>query len=144
MPDWVAAGVQDYARRLPREFNFELVEIAPGKRGKGMDPQRAMAAEGQAMLAAVAAGEQVVALEVAGRPWSTEQLAGRIADWQMQGHTVNLLVGGPDGLADECRQRADQLWSLSALTLPHPLVRVLLVEQLYRAWTINSHHPYHK
>ena len=96
------------------------------------------------MLAAIGERDRVVALDVKGKPWSTEQLAGNLRDWQLGGDNISLLVGGPDGLADECLQRADQRWSLSALTLPHPLVRIVLAEQLYRAWTVNSNHPYHR
>ena len=86
----------------------------------------------------------MVALEVKGKAWSTEQLAQRMEDWMAEGRDVALLVGGPEGLADACRQRADLLWSLSPLTLPHPLVRVLLAEQLYRAWSVVQNHPYHR
>jgi 23S rRNA (pseudouridine1915-N3)-methyltransferase len=86
----------------------------------------------------------VVAIDVNGKAWSTEELAKQCADWQMDGRNVSLLVGGPNGLASSCLQRADQKWSLSPLTLPHPLVRVLLAEQLYRAWSILNNHPYHK
>ncbi len=85
-----------------------------------------------------------MALDVLGKPWSTETLAQRLSDWQMNGRNVSLLVGGPDGLSRACLDRADMKWSLSALTLPHPLVRVVLAEQLYRAWTITVNHPYHR
>lgn len=96
------------------------------------------------MLAAISDRDRVVALDVKGKPWSTEQLASHLRDWQLGGDNISLLVGGPDGLAEECLARADQRWSLSALTLPHPLVRIVLAEQLYRAWTINNNHPYHR
>lgn len=103
-----------------------------------------MQREGEAVLAAAGARDRVVALEVGGRPWSTEQLAEQLERWQLDGRDVSFLVGGPDGLAPECRARADQQWSLSPLTLPHPLVRILLAEQLYRAWSITRNHPYHR
>lgn len=96
------------------------------------------------MLAAVGKGDRIVTLEVTGKPWSTSQLAGRLADWQMAGRDISLLVGGPEGLASACVDAADERWSLSALTLPHPLVRVLLAESLYRAWSVNANHPYHR
>ena len=89
-------------------------------------------------------GDRVIALDVRGSAWSTEQLAEELSDWQMAGTNVSLLIGGPDGLSRDCLQRARQRWSLSALTLPHPLVRVVLAEQLYRAWTITAGHPYHR
>jgi len=144
MPKWVEQGVDEYCKRLPPELKLEVKEIALGKRGKGADIRRAIASEGQQMQAAIGDRDRVVALDVKGKPWSTEQLASNLRDWQLGGANVSLLVGGPDGLAQECLDRADQRWSLSALTLPHPLVRIVLAEQLYRAWTINNNHPYHR
>ncbi len=144
MPTWVEQGVEEYSKRLPPELRLEFKPIALGKRGKGADIQRAINTEGQQMMAAIGQYDQVIALDVLGKPWSTEKLALELQQWQLQGDNISLLVGGPDGLADECLQRANQRWSLSALTLPHPLVRIVLAEQLYRAWTINSHHPYHR
>lgn len=144
MPAWVETGVAEYRKRLPPEISFEIREIALGKRGKNADIVRAMQEEGDAMQAAIAARDRVIALDVRGKSLSTEQLAGKLAQWQMEGDDISLLVGGPDGLAPACLERAAERWSLSALTLPHPLVRVLLAEQLYRAWTINSNHPYHR
>jgi len=144
MPDWVEAGVSEYRKRLPAEINFEIREIALAKRGKNADVARATQQEGAAMLAAIAARDTVIALDVLGKSVSTENLATALRDWQMHGDNISLLVGGPDGLASECLARAEQRWSLSALTLPHPLVRVVLAEQIYRAWTINNNHPYHR
>ncbi|HSB97019.1 MAG TPA: 23S rRNA (pseudouridine(1915)-N(3))-methyltransferase RlmH [Spongiibacteraceae bacterium] len=144
MPDWVEAGVSEYRKRLPTEINFEIREIALAKRGKNADVARATQQEGAAMLAAVAARDTVIALDVLGKSVSTESLALALRNWQMHGDNISLLVGGPDGLASECLARAEQRWSLSALTLPHPLVRVVLAEQIYRAWTINNNHPYHR
>lgn len=144
MPAWVEQGYGDYARRLPREMAVTVVELPLGPRGKNADLHRALRREGEAMLAAVAAADRVIALDPGGRPWSTRQLAAEMADWRMQGDNCSLLIGGPDGLAPPCLARADQRWSLSALTLPHPLVRIVLIEQLYRAWTILNNHPYHK
>ena len=144
MPSWVTTGYQEYAKRLPSDMQLQLQELPLGFRGKSADPAKAMQKEGESMLAAIGNGDRVVALDVLGKPWCTEQLAEQCADWRMDGRNVSLLVGGPNGLAPECLARADQKWSLSPLTLPHPLVRVLLAEQLYRAWTILNHHPYHK
>lgn len=144
MPSWVEQGVKEYQKRLPPELKLEIKELALGKRGKGADIQRAIQSEGQQMLAAIGKGDTVVALDVLGKPWSTEKLADELKDWQLQGNNVSLLIGGPDGLAAECLAVAQKKWSLSALTMPHPLVRILLTEQLYRAWTINSNHPYHR
>jgi 23S rRNA (pseudouridine1915-N3)-methyltransferase len=144
MPAWVDEGIDEYHKRLPHEMKIDLKEIPLGKRGKGADIQRAIQSEGQQMLAAIGQGDTVVALDVKGKAWSTETLATELQRWQLEGNNISLLVGGPDGLAPECLARADRKWSLSALTLPHPLVRIVLAEQLYRAWTINSNHPYHR
>lgn len=144
MPAWVALAVADYARRLPPELKLEIVEIPLGTRAANADPAAAVAAEGRALLKAVGTRDTLVALDVAGESWSTPQLAARLAGWQAAGGNCCLLIGGPDGLDPECLRRARQRWSLSALTLPHPLVRVLVAEQLYRAWTINVGHPYHR
>ena len=144
MPNWVAEGFAEYAKRLSRELPLELVEIKPGARGKGRDPQRAIHDEGQAILAALPRDAQVVALDGRGRPWSSEQLAERLAEWRMSGRDLTFLVGGPDGHAPEVLARADQRWSLGELTLPHMLVRLVLAEQLYRAAMIAAGHPYHR
>lgn len=144
MPGWVMDGVGEYRKRLPPDLQLEVREIPLGQRGRNADVARALRQEGQQMLAAVPDRDTVVALDVRGKSISTEQLAERLATWRMQGDNVSLLVGGPDGLAMDCLARAAERWSLSALTLPHPLVRVLLAEQLYRAWTINANHPYHR
>lgn len=144
MPDWVQTAFAEYAKRLPRELALELMEIPLGPRSKSSSTSAAIAKESAAILSAIGDGDRVIALEVKGKDWSTEQLAQQLAKWQMDGGNVSLLVGGPDGLSDACRARADVHWSLSRLTLPHPLVRVLLSEQIYRAWTILANHPYHK
>ena len=144
MPAWVELAVADYARRLPPELKLEIVEIPLGARSANADSAAAIAAEGRALLKAVGARDTLVALDVAGESWTTPQLALRLAGWQAAGGNCCLLIGGPDGLDAECLRRAQQRWSLSALTLPHPLVRALVAEQLYRAWTINIGHPYHR
>jgi len=144
MPAWVDEGYREYARRMPRECSLVLNEIPLAKRSKSQAIERAVNEEGKRMLAALSDRQQVIALDVKGRSWSTEQLAQQLDNWKRDGRDISLLVGGPDGLAAECLQRAAQVWSLSSLTLPHPLVRVLLAEQLYRAWSLNSGHPYHR
>jgi 23S rRNA (pseudouridine1915-N3)-methyltransferase len=144
MPRWVQDGYAEYAKRMPVECRLTLVPIHPGKRGKNTDVARAVRDEGERMLAAIPKGARVIALEVGGRRWSTEQLAEQLDTWLAGGQDIALLVGGPEGLAEDCRSSADQQWSLSPLTLPHPLVRVLLAEQLYRAWSILRGHPYHR
>ncbi|MFZ4702861.1 MAG: 23S rRNA (pseudouridine(1915)-N(3))-methyltransferase RlmH [Candidatus Methylumidiphilus sp.] len=144
MPDWVVAGYEEYAKRMPRECELKLREIPPAKRGKNADIDRAIAEEGQKMLAAIPAGDRVVALDLGGSEWSTPQLAQTLSHWLADGRNVSLLVGGPDGLAPSCLALADERWRLSALTFPHSLVRIVLAEQLYRAWGILHNHPYHR
>ncbi|NIB41817.1 23S rRNA (pseudouridine(1915)-N(3))-methyltransferase RlmH [Pseudomaricurvus alkylphenolicus] len=144
MPGWVEEGYLDYAKRLPRDFSVEVVELPLGPRGKNASIEKAIAREGSQMLAAIPKGDKVIALDVKGKPWSTEKLADNLAAWSMECSNYSILIGGPDGLAPECLARADAKWSLSALTLPHPLVRIVLIEQLYRAWSILNRHPYHK
>ena len=144
MPAWVDAGYNEYAKRLPSDFQLELIELPLGRRGKGSDLARAKKQEGDSMLAAIPKGDKVISLEVLGKNWSTEKLASQVENWRMDGCNISLLIGGPEGLDPRCSALADQKWSLSALTLPHPLVRVLLAEQLYRAWTVIQGHPYHK
>ena len=144
MPRWVQEGYHEYAKRMPAECALRLVEIAPDKRGKNADIVRIMRNETTRLLAAVPKRAAVITLEVSGKPWSTEQLAGRLRTWLHSGQDLALLVGGPDGLADEACQVATECWSLSPLTLPHPLVRIVLAEQLYRAWSLLRGHPYHR
>lgn len=144
MPDWVSAGFQEYAKRLPAECALLLREIEPVRRGKGSDGARAVQEEGRRLLAAIPKGARVIALEVRGTAWDTGQLADQLSGWLRGGSDIALLVGGADGLSDECLTSASERWSLSPLTLPHPLVRILLSEQLYRAWSLLQHHPYHR
>lgn len=143
MPAWVVTAYDEYARRLPRECSLELVELPMPQRGKNADIARLMDKEADAILGHIK-NERVVALHERGKPWTTVQLAKELENWQQDGRDVALLVGGPDGLAKQCMDRAEQRWSLSPLTLPHPMVRVLLAETLYRAWTVTQGHPYHR
>ncbi|MBR9814391.1 23S rRNA (pseudouridine(1915)-N(3))-methyltransferase RlmH [bacterium] len=144
MPAWVQDGYADYAKRLPRECALELVELAPGMRSKKDDPARAKADEGQRMLAKLADDDWVVALDERGRNWSSPQLAKKLGVWMDSGRNVALLIGGADGLHSDVLARADQSWSMSAAVYPHALVRVMVAEQLYRAWALRSGHPYHR
>ena len=144
MPDWVQAGYSEYAKRLPRECALELKEIPLATRSKNTDIARAIEKESESILASIPAQERVIALDVLGKPQTTQTLAEALRDWQMQGGNTSLLIGGPDGLSANCLARANQRWSLSGLTLPHPLVRIVLAEQLYRAWSLLNHHPYHR
>lgn len=144
MPAWVSVGYEDYAARLPGECRLLLKEIPLGTSRSGGDAKKAMLEEGIKMLAAVPEGANLTALEVRGKPLSTEELAKQLNQWLQEGRDQALLIGGPDGLAPECLARAGFKWSLSPLTLPHGLVRVVVAEQLYRAWSILKNHPYHR
>jgi 23S rRNA (pseudouridine1915-N3)-methyltransferase len=144
MPVWVQTGFTDFAGRLPREWRLQLLEIPIGRRAPHTDPVRAVVEEGKRILVAVAPAARLIALDGRGRQWSTEELAAALAGWQQDGHDLDLVIGGPDGLAPDVLKRADHLWSLSRLTFPHALVRILVAEQIYRAWSILQHHPYHR
>ena len=144
MPDWVEKGYAEYAGRLPRECALHLLEISAGKRGSHGDLARIVRTEGERLLAAVPTGSRLIALDERGQEWNTVELAEQLSGWLQEGRDVSLLVGGPDGLDAACRERAERRWSLSRLTLPHPLVRVIVAEQLYRAWSLLRNHPYHR
>lgn len=144
MPDWVEKAYVNYAQRLPKDCSLELIEITAAKRSKNQLAEQWMEKEGQLIQKAIDPSDWVVALDVEGKNWSSEYLAKQINQWQHKGCNVALLVGGPDGLSPECLSRANERWSLSALTLPHPLVRVVLSEAIYRAWSITVNHPYHR
>lgn len=144
MPAWVNAGYNEYARRLPRECGLRLHEIPAAKRAKSVPVKRVIEEEGRTLLSQLPATAYTVALDVDGQSWTTEQLAAMLRGWLQDGQDIALLVGGPEGLSDECKQRARQLWSLSPLTLPHPLVRVVVAEAFYRAWSVLQNHPYHR
>ncbi len=144
MPKWVQEGYQEYAKRLPKDIGFELIELPMAKRGKSGSTAQWIAQEGDAMMALIQPDHWVIALDERGKNWTTTQLSEQLSNWQLNGRDVILLIGGPDGLSAACKARANQLWSLSGLTLPHPMVRILLTETLYRAWTLLSGHPYHR
>jgi len=144
MPSWVENGLQEYLRRFPRDCSLEVIEIQAGKRGKNADIKRILEKEGELTLAAIPKGNRIVTLEVEGKAWTTPVLASNLEKWQLDGRNVSLLIGGPEGLAPSCIKASEQKWSLSALTLPHPMVRVIVAEALYRAWSINNNHPYHR
>jgi len=144
MPAWVEAGYREYAQRLPRELQLQLREIPAGKRGKNADLQRIAQQEADKIQQAIPPQSHIVALDERGSNWSTRELADRLQAWMQSGQDVCLLVGGPEGFSAETRAQAHELWSLSRLTFPHPMVRVMLAEQLYRAWSLLSGHPYHR
>jgi 23S rRNA (pseudouridine1915-N3)-methyltransferase len=143
-PAWVAEGFGEYQKRLSHWLPLELLEVAPGMRGKGRDAARAIADEGGRVIAALPKQAQVVALDGRGKAWSSEQLAQRLEAWRLQGRDLAFLIGGPEGHAPDVLAAAPERWSLGPLTLPHMLVRLLLAEQLYRACSLLANHPYHR
>lgn len=143
-PGWVKEGYAEYAKRLPKPYAPELIELGAGARGKGRDPERAIRDEGERVLAALPKNAHLVVLDERGAPWSSPVLSKQLEAWSQAGRDVAIAIGGPDGHAPEVTARATQRWSLSNLTLPHMLVRLVLIEQLYRAWSLTQGHPYHR
>jgi 23S rRNA (pseudouridine1915-N3)-methyltransferase len=143
LPAWANAGFDDYARRMPREFAFELVELKPEARGRGKSLAQMLAAEGARIIAA-AAGCQLVALDEHGDAWTTAKLANHLLTWHDDARAVAFAIGSADGLSPAVKRVATAVVALSALTLPHSLARILLAEQLYRAVSLLRGHPYHR
>jgi 23S rRNA (pseudouridine1915-N3)-methyltransferase len=144
LPEWVNEGFRDYQKRLRSPLVLDLVEIPVATRRPGENPDRAVAREGENMLAAVAKGDYVVTLEVSAKSMTTEQLSAWLAERLRAAQPLTLLIGGPDGLSEAVRARSNHSWSLSPLTLPHGLVRIVLAEQIYRAMSLLAGHPYHR
>ena len=140
MPDWVESACSEYLKRMPREASIEIVEIKPDKRASGKNAEVVQEAEAKRILEA-AGKDYLIALDERGQEVTTVQLAARMETWLTSGRDIALVIGGADGLHASVKSRADWLWGLSKLTLPHGMVRVLLAEQLYRAWTVIQHHP---
>ena len=143
-PDWVDDGAADYAKRLRGRCTLEIKTLPLARRTASTPVERAIADEGERLLAAVPAGAHIVALDERGKPWSTKDLAAKLNGWMRVGAPTVFLIGGPDGLAPACVTRAHERWSLSPLTLPHGLAKIIAAEALYRAWSLLEHHPYHR
>lgn len=144
MPDWVTQAWNDYVRRMPSDYSIELKEIKPEARNTGKTPQQLMMAEAKRIDAAIPAQTWRIALDERGRDLSTVQLRDQLQSWRDQSVDIALIIGGPDGLDPSFKRDCQQQIRISSLTLPHPMVRVLLVEQLYRAWSMLTGHPYHR
>jgi 23S rRNA (pseudouridine1915-N3)-methyltransferase len=144
MPDWIATGFNEYTKRMPREAQISLFEIKPEPRTTGKTTAQIMEAEAQRILAALPQDCRRIALDERGTQPTTRQLAAQMQDWMREGGDVAFIIGGADGLHESVKQAAQQLLALSALTLPHAFVRVLLAEQLYRAYSLMHNHPYHR
>ena len=144
MPAWIQDGFREYVRRMPPEIRVELVELKPEERGAGKNVERAKAIEGERLLAAMPGGATLVALDERGKALTTQGLSTMLSEWMREAIHPAFVIGGADGLAPAVKERARSIVSLSSLTLPHGLARVLLAEQLYRAWSILAGHPYHR
>jgi 23S rRNA (pseudouridine1915-N3)-methyltransferase len=143
-PGWVDEAFSNYTGRFPRDWKFRLDCIATARRSKNSKAAQAIDAEGEQILSHIKPTEQVVLLDERGKQMTSQALAGKLSDWQADGRDLCFVIGGPDGVTENCRQRADVTWSLSKLTLPHGLARVLFAEQLFRAWSLQTGHPYHR
>lgn len=144
MPDWVESGYKEYEKRMPAECKLNLKEIRPVDRSSNRSAESVMAAEYTRIKSALPKNARVIALDEHGKNVTTMQLAQELEKWQQEGRDVVFVIGGADGLDSEFKKEADDLFSLSNMTLPHGMVRVLLAEQLYRAWSITKNHPYHR
>ena len=143
-PTWTNEGFQDYAKRLPKRYQLKLVSLPAEKRGKNAPITAITAKEGERILKAIPAGNQIIALDRQGIDLTTQHVATRLQQWHDADQSISLLIGGPEGLSPKCLEAAHQTWSLSHLTFPHPLVKVIVAEQLYRAWSLIHNHPYHR
>jgi 23S rRNA (pseudouridine1915-N3)-methyltransferase len=143
-PAWVDDAFTVYTKRFPSAWKFRLDTIATARRGKNEAPQQARDAESRSLLSRLKPGELVVLLDERGKQLTSRQLAEQLQTWQAGGRDLCFIVGGPDGVSYACRDRARVTWSLSKLTLPHGLARVMFAEALYRAWSLQSGHPYHR
>jgi 23S rRNA (pseudouridine1915-N3)-methyltransferase len=144
MPDWVNQGTNDYAKRFNDGIQLKLIEIPLIRRSKSSDFARIMEKEAALIKEALPLGARLIALEIGGKSYSSEELALKITQLQHTASHLCFLIGGPEGLSQETLMLCNERWSLSKLTLPHPLVRIVLLETLYRAWSIINNHPYHK
>ncbi|MCK5718483.1 MAG: 23S rRNA (pseudouridine(1915)-N(3))-methyltransferase RlmH [Thiomargarita sp.] len=144
MPTWIEIGFTEYAKRFPKPYRINLIEISLRKRTKNSDLKQLKFQEGEQMLAKVAKNARIIVLDEQGELWNSTQLSQQLNNWQQNYSKLALLIGGPEGLSTHCLEQAQQHWSLSKLTLPHQLVRIVVAEQLYRAWSLLNNHPYHR
>ena len=144
MPQWVDTAWKDYVKRLPREWQLNLIELPAGKRGKNAPIQQILQDEGRRLLKAASHCDTLIALDRIGKNLNSQDLAKHCSHWVDNRQKIGLLVGGPEGLSDECLVKTKTRWSLSPMTLPHPIVRIVIAEQVFRAWSIVNNHPYHR
>ena len=144
MPDWIESGFKEYQRRLKTTMPLNLLELATTRKSNSQDSKTVIREEGEKLLAAIPDGSWVISLDEHGKQWDSKGLAAQLEKWAGHSSNIALMIGGADGLDKACLDRADQTWSLSPLTLPHAMVRVVVAEQIYRAWSLNNNHPYHR
>jgi 23S rRNA (pseudouridine1915-N3)-methyltransferase len=144
MPAWIESGFKEYAKRLPKNLNLKLIEITPATRGKNNSAENYKQKEEENISAALSKDSLMIIFDEHGKSISSTSLANKLEVWNEEQQHISLIIGGPDGLSDSIKKKANQQWSLSEMTLPHGLVRVMVVEQLYRAWSITQNHPYHR
>lgn len=144
MPDWVNSAWDDYVKRMPAEWAISLKEIKPEPRTSGKTPKQMMLAEAQRIEAAIPEHTLRIALDEHGRDMTTQSFATKLESWHQLSQNIVIIIGGPDGLDSQFKENCDELIRLSSMTMPHPMVRIVLVEQLYRAWSILNNHPYHR
>ena len=144
MPGWVQAACAEYLKRLPREWSVQIIELAQARLGKHAPPGRILRDEAERIRALINPDAHLIALDIQGQAWSTVDLSKQLQTWQLAGRDLMFMIGGPEGLEPSLLNQAGQRWSLSRLTFPHPLVRVIVLEQLYRAWSLLQNHPYHR
>ena len=144
MPTWIESGFKEYAKRLPKNINFKLIEITPATRSKNNNADNYKQKEQEKIEAALSPKSIIIALDERGKSINSQQLANQLQTWNDDNQHISLIIGGADGLNEPLKKKANQLWSLSAMTLPHGLVRVMIAEQIYRAWSITQNHPYHR
>jgi len=144
MPEWINAGYAEFSKRMPPELQINLIEITPSTRNKSTPIEKNIKEEGERIQSAIPANSKLIVLDEKGKNFSSIDLSRKIEGWLPMGQDISLVIGGADGIDPEIKQQADEKWSLSSFTLPHALVRVVVVEQLYRAWSILKGHPYHR
>lgn len=144
MPDWVNEGFKEYNKRLPKDLRLCLIEVTPVNRSKTGSERSIIKEEDKRIRSVIPSGSLVIVLDAKGKHFTSMNLARKLQKWQESGRDITFVVGGADGLHDKLKEEADFIWSLSGLTLPHALVRVVLAEQIYRAWSITQNHPYHR
>lgn len=144
MPTWIESGFKEYIKRLPGNIHFKLIEVNPAKRSTNSNIESLKQKEQENIFAALSVNSFIIALDEKGKSTSSKKLAYKIQSWNDENQHISIIIGGADGLNEKIKNKANELWSLSEMTLPHGLVRVVVAEQIYRAWTITQNHPYHR